>query len=60
MTTVIEAIEIGNGEGELMTVTMRGTAENIVKVLVEGLPREALEQIRDAMSAELVKRRGEA
>jgi len=60
MTHVIETVEIGKAFGDQLEVTMRGTAQQIVGVLVNGLPREALEQVRYAMEAELAKRRDEA
>jgi hypothetical protein len=60
----IHTIQIRNApddlRDEMLEVTMRGKAEEIVKVLVNGLPREALEQVRDAMTDELAIRRGEA
>jgi RNA:NAD 2'-phosphotransferase (TPT1/KptA family) len=53
----IETIQIGNAEGHDITVTMRGKAEDIMKVLVNGLTREALEQIQVAIIHEIKMRR---
>lgn len=56
MTTTIEEIDIKDAKDGDLEVTLRGKAEEVVKVLVGGLPFEALEQVRDAMQEELAKR----
>jgi hypothetical protein len=55
---VIEEIQIKNSKrlGNDCEITMRGTPENLMRVLVEGMPREGLEQLKDALEAEMVKR----
>lgn len=51
-------IEITNGKDENIevTLTLRGKPEHVIKALVSGMPREALEQLRDALGEELEKR----
>ena len=46
-------IEITDAPDDQLTITMRGKAEDIIKVLVQGLDRDSLVIIRDAMEAEL-------
>ena len=53
---MISEIHVGNAADDKLSITMRGEATEIVKVLTNGLPREALEQLRDAMEAELARR----
>lgn len=55
--TVMESIVIGNAEGDGLTVTMRGDTATIIKVLVNGLPREALVQLSESIRQELSRRR---
>ena len=38
-----------------LTLTLRGNAESIVRILVKGLPREAVQQLHAAFQAELEK-----
>jgi hypothetical protein len=57
----IGAIEIHESAiGDELEITMRGTPEKIVQVLVSGLPREALMQLNDALAAEIASRAVEA
>jgi hypothetical protein len=56
----IEAVEITNATDDELEVTMRGKPEAIIQALVSGVGGEALVQIRDAMDAELRRRRDEA
>lgn len=41
-----------------ITITLRGNAAGVVDALANGIPREGLESLRDGMTAELEKRRG--
>ena len=58
--TIIETLSVGNAEGEQVEVTLRGKPEAVIKALIDGLPREALMQLGDALSTELAKRSDEA
>jgi hypothetical protein len=51
----VEHIEVGkvNDEDELLTVTLRGKPEQLVKALVHGLPRASLVALQEALGAEL-------
>lgn len=55
----IETIQIGNATDDQLSVTLKGSATDIIRVLVNGLPREALQQINDAIVAELDTRERE-
>ena len=50
------AIEQAKDDEKAVEVTIRGDPAQIIPALVNGLPREALEQIRDAIQAELKSR----
>ena len=49
-------VELTNETSNEVEVTLRGEASQIVRVLVGGMPREALVQISHALSAEIAKR----
>jgi hypothetical protein len=53
----IETIEIGNAKDNQIAVTLRGEPEQVIKALVSGLSREALQQINDALVDELARRK---
>ena len=56
---MIEAIAIKQGErDDEIGVTMRGNAADIIKVLVHGLPYEAVLQLNEAIARELEVRKG--
>lgn len=57
MTPAIEVIQIGNAADEKLSVSMKGEAADIIQVLINGLPREALRQIQGALETELGRRR---
>ena len=46
-----EADELG------VTLSIKGQPSEVIKVLVDGLPREALIQLKDAFEAEVAKRK---
>lgn len=54
---MIDTIAIGQAEGDGLKVTLRGDAAHIIAVLAHGLPREALEQLGEAIARELDVRR---
>lgn len=54
---MIETIEIADTTDNKLEVTLRGETAAVIKALCRGLPREALEQLRDAMDRELDARR---
>lgn len=54
---MVETIAIGQAEDNKLTITLRGDAEALIKVLINGLPREALIQINDALVRELDARK---
>jgi hypothetical protein len=62
MTTdmIIDTLNVGNVEGEYIEVSLRGKPEAIIRALIDGLPREALLQLGEALTRELAKRRDEA
>ena len=53
----IDAISIGPAPDDQLTITMRGSTESVIKVLVHGLKRESLLQLNDALTSELALRR---
>ncbi len=53
----IDTIQFANAPNEDgLTVTMRGDPAQIVRVLVNGLPREAIQQLHQALQVELQHR----
>jgi hypothetical protein len=56
MGTVTE-VEITNGLGDDIEVTIKGNPANVVKALVKGIGPEALMKMQEAIEAELRKRR---
>lgn len=52
----VAQIEITNDEDDSLEITMRGKPEKLIHALVNGLDRESLVAINDALSAELAKR----
>lgn len=58
-STTMEAIAIRKGDADdEMEVTIRGKSEAVIDALIHGLPKEGLQQLHDAIGAELAKRRG--
>lgn len=53
---MIEQIEVGNATDDKLQITLRGDATEIVKALVNGLPREALLALKEALDTELAAR----
>lgn len=53
---MVTEIEFKNGKDENIEVTLRGKPEHVIKALVSGMPREALEQFGEALAEELKKR----
>src|ERR1051325_1629282 len=53
-------VQIGNGLGDDLELTMRGKPEAIVNVLVHGLERDSLQRIADELAAELARRAEDA
>lgn len=59
--TIVTEIEINNACADNdVEVTLRGDITKVMNVLIGGLGREALQQLSDAMSAELAKSSDEA
>lgn len=53
----IEIMEGQDADGIEVSVKLKGDPGAVIQALCHGLPREALEQLRDALGAELAKRR---
>jgi hypothetical protein len=53
-------VQIGNGLGDDLELTMRGKPEAIVNVLVHGLERDSLQRIADELAAALARRAEDA
>lgn len=49
-------VQIGNATDDDLAFTLKGKAADVVKVLVEGMPRESLRQIAEAAGVELERR----
>lgn len=60
MTTVILDETPATKDDCTLTLTMRGDVTKIADALINGFPREALQQLADAFAAELAKRKLDA
>jgi hypothetical protein len=54
----IDSVRVTKTDRDDLEITLRGTPAAIVDVLAEGMPREALEQLADAIQHELDRRDG--
>lgn len=54
----IEQIHVGNVPDDKLavTITLKGDPNDVITALANGLPREALEKLRDALEDELQAR----
>ncbi len=57
MVTDIE-INKSTGDSEQVEITYRGEPGAVIHAMVNGLPREALVEVQDALERELAKRAG--
>lgn len=53
----MDEVVIGQADDDKLTVTLKGDPKEIVKVLVHGLPYEAVVQLRDEMVRKLAARK---
>lgn len=53
---VLAEIEVENGDGADLTVTIKGKPEAIINTLVHGLGRDQLIELKEALDAEMAKR----
>ena len=50
-------VKVSDAPNDQMMVTLRGKADEIVSVLVNGLHEESIQQLRNAVEVELQRRR---